>query len=306
MTHLARAGAAALLLASLPLPARACPCRGTAGPGSALTSPGETAGVALSLSYRSALGAFDDRGRHHAYGSTLTDRALELSPSAALRLADPVEVAVFAPLVWAEQKSGAAASTSAFGIGDTSVRLRLDAISNMPASELPTRLALSTSLRTPTGALPASATPSQTLSPSLGQGAYEMAFAIDARFSPWSALYELGLLGEVAYRFPDSRTGVSRELGTRALARALVSWFPDASLSFGGFGDLTVERDITYAGVVARGSGARSLSFGFFGSWQPSTLWRLSLFTQLTPPVDGVAVNGVSSFAAGTSVLKGF
>lgn len=291
-----------------PAIARACACRGTSGPGAALTMPDETFGAAAVLVARHGLGAWDERGGYHAFGGSVKQDTFELTLGGAVRVHDTVEVAAFAPLVWSRFVASSGASgqdETTKGFGDASARLRWEAYRASPIDydAWVSTVAAGLALRAPTGTGSRTAGAGGVGSPasSTGLGTWEVAGSLDLRLR-LSTRWQTGAVGELAWRAPDTSLGQDRHLGPRGLGRVLIAWFPEPMTSLGAHVDVALEGDVTYRGETAHGSRQRLVTTGLFGMVDLPYGLRLGGFAAVAPPVANLSINAVASVSAGVSL----
>ncbi|HVJ93282.1 MAG TPA: hypothetical protein VM580_25955 [Labilithrix sp.] len=289
-----------------PRVAEACgSCRGPGGAGSALTAPWQKYGVSVVETMRIGQGIFDQRSRFRRFGSESHDRVLELGFAAAVRPIDAIELGATA--AYGNVLVGGPSFRSARGaLGDLSLRARWEAHAEPPIAYTgQTRwpsLGVTFTARVPTGTVdrttsagasgPSPGTVGSTAT-SQGLGTTELALAVDVRKS-FGTRFQLGAVGEGAWRSPDHSIGLRRALAPRGLVRVMGIVF-EGDATFGLFADLGMEGDVTYGLRTSPESGQRSFSLGASATYKTELGLRTGLSLSYQPPIDGLSMNAVAA-----------
>jgi hypothetical protein len=291
--------------------AQACgSCRGPGGAGSALTAPWQRWGVSVVETMRLGQGVFDQRSRFRPFGQNSHDRVLELAFAAAIRPIDPIEIG--ATTAYGNVFVGGPAFRSARGaLGDLSLRGRWEVLQE-PALELTGQTQLPSvgitfTTRLPTGRVdratsvgaggPTPGTVGSTAT-SQGLGTTELALAVDVRRT-FRTRYQIGIVGEAAWRAPDDSIGIRRALAPRGLVRLMGMVF-EGEATFGLFADLAAEGDVQYGSRTAPDSGQRSFAVGASASFKTSLGLRSGLALSYQPPIDGLSKSSVAAVGCTT------
>ncbi|HVJ89106.1 MAG TPA: hypothetical protein VM580_04825 [Labilithrix sp.] len=294
-----------------PRDARACgSCRGPGGAGAALTAPWQKYGVSVVETLRLGHGIFDQRSRYRAFGDESHDRVLELGFAGAVRPIDAIELG--ATVAYGNVLVGGPSFRSARGaLGDVSVRARWEVHGEPPIAYTgETRwpsLGLTLTTRLPTGTVdrttsagaagPSPGTVGSTAT-SQGLGTTELALAVDVRKS-FGTRFQVGAVGEGAWRAPDRSIGLRRALAPRGLVRVMGIVF-ERDATFGLFADLAVEGDVSYGSRTSPASGQRSFSLGASATYKTELGLRSGLSLSYQPPIDGLSMNAVAATAITT------
>lgn len=305
----------AALIVHFPHLAWACgSCRGPGGAGSALTASWQTYGVSVVETMRLGQGVFDQQSRFRAFGRDSHDRVLELAFAGAVRPISAIELG--ATTAYGNVFVGGPGFRSSRGaLGDVSLRVRWEVLQEPPLElsgqqRLPA-IGLTVTTRVPTGAVdratgagaagPSPGTVGSTAT-SQGLGTTELALALDVR-KTFASRYQIGAVGEAAYRVPDESIGLERALGPRGLVRLMgIAFQGDATI--GLFVDLAAEGDVRYGSRTSPDSGQRSFSIGASGSYKTDMGLRTGLALSYQPPLDGLSKNAVA--ATGITTFLGF
>ncbi|OJY26985.1 MAG: hypothetical protein BGO98_44535 [Myxococcales bacterium 68-20] len=296
----------ALVAFAAPRVAEACgSCRGPGGAGSALTAPWQTYGFSIAETMRLGQGVFDQRSRFRPFKQDSHDRVIELAFAGAVRPIDSVELGATTAygnvLV-----SGPGFRSSRGALGDLSLRARWEILQEPPLEltgqhRLPA-LGVTVTSRLPTGPVdrttsagaagPSPGTVGSTAT-SQGLGTTELALSVDVRKS-FASRFQIGAVGEAAWRAPDESIGLRRALAPRGLVRLMGIVFQgDATL--GLFADLAAEGDVQYGGRTSPDSGQRSVSLGVSATYKTSLGFRSGLALSHQPPIDGLSKNAVAA-----------
>lgn len=304
------------LALALPRAASACgSCRGPGGAGSALTAPWQTYGLSVAETMRLGHGVFDQRSRFRSFRSGSHDRVLELAFAGAVRPIDAVELG--ATTAYGNVLVGGPGFRSSRGaLGDLSLRARWEVLQEPPLEltgqdRLPA-VGLTFTSRLPTGPVdrattagasgPSPGTVGSTAT-SQGLGTAELALAVDVR-KTFASRFQIGAVGEAAWRAPDESIGLRRALGPRGLVRLMGIVF-EGDATFGLFADLAAEGDVRYGSRTSPESGQRSVSLGASGTYKTKLGLRTGLALTYQPPIDGLSKNavvatGITTFIAFT------
>ncbi|HVH41136.1 MAG TPA: hypothetical protein VM925_02300 [Labilithrix sp.] len=290
-------------------------CRGPGGAGSALTAPWQTYGVSVVETMRVGQGVFDQRSRFRPFGRESHDRVLELAFAGAVRPVDAVELGVTA--AYGNVLVGGPGFRSSRGaLGDLSLRARWEVLQEPPLEltgqqRLPA-VGLTFTTRVPSGPVdratnagasgPSPGTVGSTAT-SQGLGTTELAFAVDVR-KTFASRFQIGAVGEAAYRAPDESIGLRRALAPRGLVRLMGITF-QGDATFALFADLAAEGDVRYGSRTSPDSGQRSVSLGASATYKTPLGARAGLALSYQPPIDGlsknaVAATGITTFLAFT------
>lgn len=305
------------LAACVPSLAMACgSCRGPGGAGSALTANYQSWGISATETMRLGHGIFDAHSNYRRFGEQSHDRVLELALSAAYRpftfLELGAQTAYGHVLV-----GGPGFRSNRSALGDLGLRVRWEVLEELPLeltgqSRRPS-LGLTFSARLPTGPVDrttdggrASAGPSPgtvgSTATSQGLGTTELALAVDLR-KTFAQKWQIGVVGEGAWRAPDDSVGLDRELGPRGLLRVMgIRFLGDFTL--GVFADVAAEGNVSYGGRTSPESSQRAVSVGASATYKTESGYRAGLALNAQPPIDGFAKNAVS--AVGLSVFMAF
>ncbi|MBX3192706.1 MAG: hypothetical protein KF819_37325 [Labilithrix sp.] len=286
--------------------AQACgSCRGPGGAGSALTAPWQKWGVSLTQTMRLGHGIFDADSAYRPFRADSHDSVLELGAAAAYRPIDAIELG--ATTAYGNVLVGGPSfRSSRVALGDLGLRARWEVLDE-PAIDLPSgprrpSLGLTLSLRLPTGTVdrasdggtsgPSPGTVGSTAT-SQGLGTTEVALAVDVR-KTFAQKWQIGGVGEAAWRAPDDSIGLRRALGPRGLLRAMFIYFV-GDVTLGTFLDLAGETDVSYGGRTSPSSSQRTISLGASASLKTDVGFRSGLALTFQPPIDGFSTNAVAA-----------
>ncbi len=283
-------------------------CRGPGGAGSAVTAPFQKWGITAGQTLRLGHGIWNDRGKYTALGEKSRDEAMDVAVGGAFRPIDTIELAGFFTFGQASVVGPEFASKRA-AFGDVSLRVRWEAVSE-PAIDLPHQptwpsLGLNLSTRLPTGSVdlagasgggPSAGTVGSTAT-SLGLGTVEVALSIDVRKTVAQKV-QLAGIAEGGLRVPDEALDVTRGLGPRWLARAMVLVFATNDVTLGLFADVSGEANASYSGRTAARSFQRAFTLGGLASYKHDSGFRAGVSLGVGPPIDGVSVNVVGMTTA--------
>lgn len=293
-------------IAIAPTDAAACPCRGAAGPGAPLTAPYETWSVQATPGYRTALGFFDRTGRYRRIRSTEAEHAEEAAFSLARRLFTRLELAATVSAGHDTLRAPGYENVS-WSVGDVLARAHVDLLDPpMPTRGSIPAVGVGALVRAPTGRTLGNGGGTASFAAtnaSTGLGAWEIGLSSDVR-KYWTPRWETGLIGELAHRFADDRTGARRELGPRALGRLTGAYVPSLATAVGLSADLTWEGDLTYAGRHLGGTATRLVNVSAFGVRRFENGLRLGLSVYVSPPIQGLSANATSLL--GANAIVGF
>jgi hypothetical protein len=305
----------AALLIALSAELHACPCRGSSGPGAALTGRTELFGVNAMESARVVHGSWDPHGQYAPLSSDSLQYLLDVSFAAAVRFQEHFELAAESA-VGHQSVSTRGFASERTGPGDTVLRLRWEAMDEpMPyeaSAAYRPALAVIAGIRAPTGTLDRASTSRGVASgttgsvgataSSQGLGAWETGAALSVQ-KVYRARYGIDWIGEVAYRFSDDALGLERQLGPRAFGQVGVRYLPSATTGIGIFTDLGWEAAVAYEGETRAGTAQRLWNIGLFGFWlHPRTGLRSGAMLRYAPPVDSISVNAVGATTVSVSL----
>jgi hypothetical protein len=102
----------------------------------------------------------------------------------------------------------------------------------------------------------------------------------------------VSLVGEFAYRFPDTSLGVERHLAPRFFGQLGVRYAPSQSTGFGLLTDLGAEGNVELEGIERMATSQRLWTIGAFGYIRvEGTGLRWGALARYTPPIDGAGRN---------------
>jgi hypothetical protein len=289
----------------------ACPCQGSSGPVSGVTTEFEKIGASLTETARIKHGDWHPDGRYTPQSAGERQTAIDLALIAGYRPIRPIELSV-------EMAAGHRSfstpdvSDEHTGFGDTTVRVRWDAFEQpMPYENVAfpwPSLTLVTSLRMPTaertvGALGSGRTGSIGSSASSeGLGTWEPALGAVVIREVHPKIDVIGYF-EGAYRFPDTWLGVERHLAPRFLAQVGARYLPTPLTALGFFTDIGWEGDLAFQGKTQPDTGQRLWTVGVYGSLRTSfNGLRWGALLRWAPPVDDVGKNATGSTTFGVSL----
>lgn len=290
-------------------PAGACPCQGSSGPVSGVTTEFEKFGASLTETARFAHGTWHPDGRYDA-----------LSPGTREASIDVALIAGYRPLRRLEASVEAAAGHRSFstpdvadertGFGDTTLRLRWDALEQpMPYQHVAfpwPSITLVGSLRMPTAARTQGASGASGRTGSIGSaasseglGAWEAGLGVVA-IREVDPQVELVGFFEAAYRFSDTWLGLSRHLPPRFLGQIGARYLPTPLTALGVFTDLGWEGNLAFEGRTQPDTAQRLWTLGAYGSFRTSfDGLRWGALVRWAPPVSDIGKNAtaVTTFA---------
>lgn len=312
------AAAAILAWVTGSLPAHACPCQGSSGPGAALTTRFQRFGASLTETTRLVHGAWDPEGEYSALGDGSMQWSEDYALALAVRPLDRVEAGVQMAYGW-QSVSAPGYETDRIGFGDTTFKLRWEAIDEpMPFEKglhYPSLAAVG-SVRAPTGTVTRVEDPNQSggvasgttgavgaTASSQGLGTWELALALVGQKMLLGQRLQLNVSGEAAYRLADDAIGVPRKLGPRLFGQANARYIPSPLWGFGAMTDIGWEGDVEFSGQTRTGTGQRLWGIGAFVYFVMSNVnLRSGLMVRYNPPVNGLNVNAVGA----TSIALSF
>jgi hypothetical protein len=288
-----------------------CPCQGSSGPVSGVTTEFEKFGASLAETARVAHGAWHPDGRYDAYSEGTRQTSIDLSLIAGYRPLPPLEASV-------EMAAGHRSFSTPYvadentGFGDTTGRVRWDAFEQpMPYENVAfpwPSFTLVASLRMPTatktqGSLGSGRTGSIGSSASSeGLGTWEPSLGAVVIREVHPKVHVIGYF-EGAYRFPDTWLGVERHLAPRFLAQVGARYLPTALTAIGIFTDLGWEGDLAFGGKTQPDTGQRLWTVGAYGSLRTSfNGLRWGALVRWAPPADGIGKNATGSTTFGVSL----
>ena len=300
-----------------PRAALACPCRGTFGPGAAVTQVVERWALSLNPAASVVHGTWSPYGDYVPFAETTAQRSVDLALAAGFRPVRSLELGLTAAYGWQslELSSG---SYAAHNLGDTTAHLRWMAREElMPDLGKPfaaPTLEIIAALRLPTGTVRRSGAKSAasgttgavgTTATSQGLGTWELSLGAQADKSV-SRRVDLALLLQAGYRLPDESIGLARRLGPRALAQLTVRYRLSTETAIGLSNDLGWEGDVRYEGETEPGTGQRVWGAAAFVTFAPiASSWRSGLVLRHTPTVDLLGVNALATTTLALSVGYG-
>jgi hypothetical protein len=283
-----------------------------------VTTEADRFGVSLTEAARSYSGVWDYAGTYRPLGSGDQNLALDVSAIAGYRPIPVLEVG--AETAFGHQTTDSVSSntaTSLTGFGDTTLRVRWDALDEpMPYmhTALPwPSLTVVGSLRIPTAYLGRDADKSGLVgrtgsvgssSSSVGLGAWETSLAV-AFGRTFAERFSIGLTGELAYRFSDSSLGFERHLAPRYFVQLGLRYAPTPLTGLGLTTDLGGEGDVTRDGESEPATSIRLWTVGVYGYERiEGTGLRVGALVQYEPPIDGLSRN--ASRATSLSISLGY
>jgi hypothetical protein len=312
----ARAFALALLGLVLPLVTAArvsaCPCQGSSGPVSGVTTEGERFGFSVTESARIAQGSWHPDGRYAALSDGSREASLDFALLAGYRPAPRFEVSAEAAYGHQTFSTPDVASRRT-GFGDTTLRVRWDAFEQpmpwqKPALPWPS-LTVVASLRMPTAEQEDTASGSSGRTGSIGSsasseglGTWEPALSVVILREIDPRVQVIGFL-EGAYRFSDSFLGLDRHLAPRFLAQVGARYLPTPLTAIGFFTDLGWEGDLAFEGRTQPDTGQRLWTLGLYGSFRTSMRGlRWGGLVRWAPPVSDIGKNATATTTFGVSL----
>ena len=296
--------------------AQACPCRGTFGPGAAVSQVSETWALSFSPAASVVHGGWSPLGAYRPLDAQSTQRSVDLALSAGYRPLRVLELGLQATSGW-QSLHTAAMSDSSGSLGDTALHLRWmvaeEAMRDLgrplgwPTLEVVIAARIPTGMVRRSGAAAASGTTGAvgTAATSQGLGTWEAAMGVQAEKS-LSRSVDMALLGQGGYRLPDDAIGVERQLGPRLLAQLTLRYRLDPELAVGAGRDLGCEGDVRYEGQLRSGTGQRAWGAAAFATFAPlGSPWRAGVTLRHTPELDGIGVNALSTTTLALSLGYG-
>lgn len=293
----------------------ACPCQGSSGPLGAVTSQMERFGVSLTETGRVVHGAWSYNGDYAPLAPGESQWSLDVTGVAGYRPIPIIELGAEAAFGH-QSASSPYFSSPHTGFGDTTLRVRWDAIDEPMPFEKPIlpwpAVTLVASLRMPTasmgrdqlGVFSGTTGSVGSSASSEGLGTWEPALAaalvrsIDDRF-------QLSLVGEAAYRFPDTSLGLERHLAPRFFGQLGMRYAPSQDTGVGVLTDLGAEGNVSLEGIERTATSQRLWTIGVFGYIRvPRTGLRWGALARYALPVDGIGRN--ASRATSLAVSLGY
>jgi hypothetical protein len=282
-----------------------------------VTTQGERFGASLTETARWVHGAFRPHGEYASLADGERRAALGITVLAGYRPIRVVEIGAETAF-GRESASSAYVSSKRTGFGDTTLRLRWDAVDEpMPFSSSrfpwPT-VSFVAAVRAPTAARGAtSGTFSGTTgsvgasASSEGLGAWEGSLAVVLTRSVASE-WLFSFVGEAAYRLPDSWIGIPRHLGPRVLAQIGARYSPTNVVSLGALTDLGWEDNVVYEGEVTPTDSSQRLwtVSGYLLVRPKETRFRWVLIGRTAPRIDGTGKNAIAATSLAVSVGYAF
>ncbi len=305
----------AVALSTVEDPVSACPCRGSSGPGGALTSQLDTFGASFTQSVLFVHGGWSPFGEYADLGSGAMQTQLDYALALAWRAVDTVELG--ADVAYGRQSTSAVGfSSERTSFGDTSLRARWEAFDEpMPWRGEPwPSVAGVFTVRTPTGSVDPPRQPDEgrvqsgttgtigASASSQGLGSWEMGLAVDLsrRITAW---WRVNAVGEVAFRLPDDSIGLERRLPPRAFTQASLVHSPSTTMTLGLSTDLGWEADVRFDGQKRSGTTQRLWNVGAFWTLRSEkTGVRTGILIRHAPPVDEISVNAARATSVGVSL----
>jgi hypothetical protein len=293
---------------------RACPCQGSSGPASSVTTSEERFGASLTETGRVGYGTFSPSGTYRAYGRDSHESTLDVTGLAGYRLLPPVELSVEST-VGHVSFSGPDSASRHTGFGDTTIRVRWDAldepmpferralswpaISGVLSVRMPTASGVASDSSGTTGSIGSSAS-------SEGLGAWETAAGVVLLHS-FGARWQVSGFGEAAYRFPDTSIGLERHRPPRLFGQVGARYAPTPTTAVGALTDLGWEGNVTINGEPEPATSQRLWAVSAFGTFRtsPSGL-RWGTLLRWVPPVSGFNRNATGTTSLGVSIGYAF
>jgi hypothetical protein len=272
-------------------------------------------GVSLTETGRIVHGAWRSNGSYSALAPGDRYWSLDLTGTVGYRPIPIVELGAEAA-VGHQSASSSDFADRHTGFGDTTFRVRWDAIDEPMPYERPLvpwpALTIVGSLRAPTASLgrDTSGVFSGTTgsvgssASSEGLGTWEpgvtaaVVRSIDSRF-------QVSLVGEAAYRFPDTSLGLERHLAPRFFAQVGARYAPSPATGIGILTDIGTEGNVTVDGSERHATSQRLWTVGTYGYLRvEGTGLRWGALVRYAPPIDDIGRN--ASRATSVSVSLGY
>jgi hypothetical protein len=280
----------------------ACPCQGSSGPVGAVTSQMDRFGVSLTETARVVHGAWRPNGTYSALAPGDMQSALDVTGTAGYRPIPVIELGAEAAFGH-QSASSPYFSSRHTGFGDTTLRVRWDAIDEpMPYEKPPLpwpALTLVASLRIPTASLGrdesgvfSGTTGSVGSSASSeGLGTWEPGLSA-ALVRSIEERFQLSLVGEAAYRLPDTSLGLERHLAPRFFAQVGIRYAPSQTTGIGLLTDVGAEGNVELEGIERPATSQRLWTVGGYGYIRvEGTGLRWGALVRYAAPIDGIARN---------------
>jgi hypothetical protein len=300
-------GATGLVLGA---PARGCPCQGSSGPASSVTSPDERFGASVIETARVAQGTFSYDGKYRPFGPDSHEATLDVTALAGYRPVASIELSA-ETAAGHGTVAGPGSASARTGFGDTTLRARWDAVAEplpFESQVLPwpaVSFVLSSRMPTATGAGSGSSGTTGSIGSSTsseGLGAWETGAGVVFVRRFWTR-WQLTGFGEAAYRFPDTSLGLARHLPPRLFAQIGARYAPTPTTAVGALTDLGWEGDVVIQGDPGRGTSQEAWSVAAFGTFRtsPNGL-RWGALLRWVPPVDGISRNATATTSLAVSL----
>lgn len=281
---------------------RACPCQGSSGPVGAVTTQSDRFGMSLTESARVVHGAWRSNGIYSPLAPDDRQSSLDVTGIVGYRPIPVLEVGAEAAFGHQSFYSPPVSSTHT-GFGDTTLRARWDTIDEPMPYETPVlpwpSLTLVGSLRVPTASLGSDGTGAfsgttgsvGSSASSEGLGAFEPSLSA-ALVRSIGSRFQVSLVGEAAYRFPDTSLGLERHLAPRFFGQLGARYAPSRATGIGVLTDLGAESDVTLGGRTQPATSQRLWTIGAYGyvRAEPTGL-RWGALVRYAPAVDGIGRN---------------
>ncbi|MBM4364549.1 MAG: hypothetical protein FJ104_17860 [Deltaproteobacteria bacterium] len=277
-----------------------------------MTGRDDLYGASVSETASVIQGAFRADGTHVPLTPGMRQWALEFAPLVGVRPLPRLELNAATALALAAS-TAPGTSSRRFGLGDSTVRIRVDAIDEPLPFErhaLPwPSLALVGSTRLPTAARAGLAgsgafggtTGSAVSGSSLGTTELALAAVLVRTFD---AFWQLSGSVEGGLRLPDEALlGAERRLGPRLTSQATLRRALDPWWSVGLGAELGLEGDVTFDGATRPDTSQRVVATSaFIAARLRETGLRWGALARVVPPVDGLSRNATSSTAISVSL----
>jgi hypothetical protein len=292
------------------VPLAACPCQGSSGPASSVTARDERFGASLTETARVTHGTFSYDGKYRSLGPGSRETTLDVTGLAGYRPTPPLEVSAESAFGH-DVVSNPYAPSHRTGLGDTTLRVRFDAleepmpferpvlpwpaVSGIVSLRMPTASGAGSESSGTTGAIGSSAS-------SEGLGAWETAAGV-VLLGTIATKWQVTGFGEAAYRFPDTSLGLARHLPPRLFGQLGARYAPTPTTALGVLTDLGWEGNVRIRDDPGNGTSQRLWTLALFGSFRTSPKGlRWGALVRVAPPIDGVSRNATGTTSLGISL----
>jgi len=293
--------------------AMACPCQGSSGPVGAVTSQTDRIGVSVTETARVVHGAWRSNGDYAPLAAGNRQWSLDFTGAVGYRPIPVVELG--AETAFGRQSASSPDyASSQTGFGDMTFRVRWDAVDEPMSYEKTTlpwpSLTVVGSVRAPTASLgrDASGVFSGTTgsvgssASSEGLGTWETGAAA-ALVRAVAERFQFSLIGEAAYRFPDTSLGLERHLAPRFFGQLGARYMPTPTTGIGLLTDLGAEGNVVLEGIERPATNQRLWSVGAFGYLRTgSTGLGCGALIRYSPAIDDISRNATRATSLSLSL----